>query len=134
MPNARVKPGETPDQARVRYNAEQRAYRLRRKQEGRPLAERSQQEVFAHGLWKKYRLRVEDYAALRASQKHACAICGLVFAPENRAGSHPDNCVVDHCHASGKVRGLLCPHCNLGLGHFRDNPALLTKAATYLLP
>ncbi len=39
---------------------------------------------------------------------------------------------VDHCHATGKVRGLLCPDCNLTLGKFEDKPQLLRNLATYL--
>lgn len=49
-----------------------------------------------------------------------CAICGL---PEK---------AIDHNHATGEVRGLLCGSCNTGLGFFRDSPKLLRKAAEYL--
>jgi hypothetical protein len=52
---------------------------------------------------------------------HECVICGA-NAP----------LVVDHDHHSGKIRGMLCNHCNRGLGHFRDDPTLLEFAAQYL--
>lgn len=51
-----------------------------------------------------------------------CVICGS-----------SEKLVVDHDHKSGKIRGLLCNHCNRGLGHFRDDPDLLEFAKIYLL-
>ena len=50
-----------------------------------------------------------------------CVICGV-----------EEKLVVDHDHITGKVRGMLCNHCNRGLGHFRDDPTLLEFAAQYL--
>ena len=51
-----------------------------------------------------------------------CVICGS-----------EEKLVVDHDHVTGQVRGMLCNHCNRGLGHFRDDPLLLEFAAQYLL-
>lgn len=61
-----------------------------------------------------------DYL-LNASQ---CDLCGD-FAMGQKL-------VVDHCHAKGNNRGLLCSLCNMGLGAFRDNPEILRHAIKYL--
>jgi len=70
----------------------------------------------------KFRDVISDaaLAELKATT-HECVICGS-NAP----------LVVDHDHHSGKIRGMLCNHCNRGLGHFRDDPTLLEFAAQYL--
>lgn len=101
-------------------------------------------KIRADNLWALYRIRPEEYDAIRAAQAYRCAICGIheseiiVGARGRRRldgtpNAEPFRLVVDHCHASGKVRGLLCGPCNAGLGGFRDDPALLTAAARYLL-
>lgn len=65
-------------------------------------------------------IKDEDLIALKTSQTK-CLIC-----------NSDEKLVVDHNHISGKVRGMLCNHCNRGLGHFRDNPDTLQKAIDYL--
>jgi hypothetical protein len=67
---------------------------------------------------------VRDFSELLARQNYACAICEQPF----KGTPH-----VDHCHITRWVRGLLCGKCNPGLGLFQENPALLFKAALYLL-
>ncbi len=68
-----------------------------------------------------YNLTPEEYAQLNDAQQGLCAICGAA-----------EKLVVDHCHETGRVRGLLCTGCNIGLGRFRDSPHGLRKAAEYL--
>ena len=70
----------------------------------------------------KHRAVISDelLAEIKSTTKE-CVICG-----SNEA------LVVDHDHKTGEVRGMLCNHCNRGLGHFRDDPMLLEFAAQYL--
>lgn len=73
----------------------------------------------------KYGVTLDWYNAQIERQGGRCAICRQV-----PTGERPWH--VDHCHDSGVVRGLLCGPCNTGLGHMRDNPAVLRAAADYL--
>lgn len=74
----------------------------------------------------KYGIDRWAYAKILTDQNGACAICKIPFDLMLR---NPD---VDHDHATGKVRGLLCNACNLGLGQFEDELFLLESAANYL--
>ena len=83
-------------------------------------------------LQKKYRLSNEDYNNLLASQGGGCAICGTDSCYTNPRSGKPVALSVDHCHTTGKIRGVLCKDCNIGLANFKDNPNLLLKAVSYL--
>lgn len=76
-------------------------------------------------LLSKYGITWEEFDAISKSQGGLCLICRQPPQGKTRLS-------VDHCHETGKVRGLLCDLCNCGLGMFRDNPELLRTAATYL--
>lgn len=73
-------------------------------------------------LKRNYGLTVEEKERVEDFQGHKCAICGRPLDRPN----------VDHSHATGEARGLLCWHCNNALGKFRDNPEILLKAAEFL--
>lgn len=68
----------------------------------------------------------EQYHEMMKTQEGKCAICGTTFTDK------PRHIHIDHCHSTGKVRGLLCKPCNQGLGMFKDDPALLKAAAYYV--
>jgi hypothetical protein len=72
---------------------------------------------------RKYGLTLADYEAMKARQQGRCAICKR---------TQEANLGVDHCHTTGRVRGLLCHDCNRMLGFARDNPQTLATAAKYL--
>lgn len=83
-------------------------------------------------LARKYGISVADYEALHAAQRGLCAICGQPEAVAWYKSGEPKRLAVDHDHASGSVRGLLCSNCNQGLGRLGDDPARLRAAAAYL--
>lgn len=72
-----------------------------------------------------------QYAAMLASQGGACALCGERASGLTKSG-RPIALHVDHDHATGRIRGLLCGKCNRAIGYLRDDPALIRKAALYV--
>lgn len=76
-------------------------------------------------ILKEYGLKPEEHEGLFQGQGRACALCRTPY--EQRSAMH-----VDHCHTTGKVRGLLCSKCNQALGLLNDNTTLLRKAMEYL--
>lgn len=72
----------------------------------------------------EYHITLEDYEALLVEQNGLCAICN--------GEPHGEFLSVDHNHETGKVRGLLCRNCNVGLGALKDSPDVLRRAADYL--
>lgn len=73
-----------------------------------------------------YGITIEEYDALYIQQEGRCAICG-VHQSEYSRRFH-----LDHCHNTGKVRGLLCPECNHLLGRAKDSKTILQNAINYL--
>jgi hypothetical protein len=72
-------------------------------------------------FYRKYKLTRRQLGELREAQDDRCAICG-----------EPSPQHLDHDHATGRTRQLLCQRCNHGLGLFRDDPAILRAAADYV--
>lgn len=69
----------------------------------------------------------EEYDFMYAKQKGCCAICG-----KHESNVLRNRLNIDHCHSTGKIRGLLCHHCNAALGHLEDSIDNLTTAISYL--
>jgi hypothetical protein len=77
-------------------------------------------------LQKNYGITLMDYSRMLEQQRGACAICSSFGCKTGRA------LAVDHCHKTGRVRGLLCAACNRALGNFKDSTIILDKAKSYL--
>jgi hypothetical protein len=73
-----------------------------------------------------YGLGPGDYERIYAAQGGRCAIC-------RRATGATKKLAVDHDHATGEVRGLLCSSCNRAIGHLRDDPEAFMRAQIYLV-
>lgn len=81
--------------------------------------------VTSRAHWKRrYGITPEQYDVLKLKQNNQCAIC---LSP-------PEGCrlSVDHCHKTGRIRGLLCRQCNAVLGLLKEDPSLFFRAADYL--
>jgi hypothetical protein len=100
--------------AKGRYAADPEGHKKRH----RDWVSRNPERVKLHKARSAYGISAEQYQGLAK----VCVICGAV-----------DNLRIDHSHQSGRIRGMLCDQCNKGLGFFRDNPALLHRAAEYIL-
>lgn len=74
----------------------------------------------------KYGLSGVEFNRMLWAQDYRCAICDDTFDDER----YP---CVDHCHATGKVRSLLCNGCNAAIGFLKDDPDRCTAAAKYLI-
>ena len=77
-------------------------------------------------LMRMYGITIEQYDEMYDAQHGACGIC------ERHSTEFPQRLAVDHCHTTGRIRGLLCSYCNRALGAFRDDPAALQRAARYV--
>jgi len=78
---------------------------------------------FKRLLERKYGLTIEKYEAQVKAQDGKCSICGRI--PEKRLA-------VDHCHISGRIRGLLCYACNSAIGLMGDDPDMIRRASAYV--
>lgn len=79
-------------------------------------------------LKRMFGITVDEYEAMLKAQGGVCKICEK---PQVKSGVR---LCVDHCHGTGRIRGLLCDNCNRAIGLMRDDPDLLARAIAYLRP
>lgn len=126
----RDKARSTPE-AKAKHAAETRAYyranrdrviaRERARYEADPKRNKNYQ------LRHKYGITIQDFNAMLEAQGNRCLCCNTQFGLLRAHRPY-----VDHCHQTGKVRGLLCTECNGVLGHSHDSPKVLRRCARYL--
>lgn len=98
---------------------------MRQKHRERYRATNGKDRVFEQSLRRLYGITLEQYKAKEAEQNGRCGLCSQI--PETDRRMH-----VDHDHVTGKLRDLLCHHCNLLLGNARDSIDRLQQAIAYL--
>lgn len=74
----------------------------------------------------KYNITEDQYNNMLQEQSNRCLICNSESNAESKKFA------VDHCHKTGKVRGLLCSECNSGIGFLKENPDIMLSAIEYL--
>ena len=122
--------------ARARYDSATAVARTKQWRKDNPERFRQWQAEYRARPERKRRMRdsycrrtfgisADDFDARLAAQGGGCAICGLV--PDRPASLH-----LDHDRVTGALRGILCLSCNQALGHFRDDPDVLQRAADYV--
>jgi hypothetical protein len=90
--------------------------------------ENNRERVKFNKIKRVYDITKEQYENMLQQQNFCCAICS-----SNVESQRDKTLVVDHCHTTGKIRGLLCHSCNTGIGLFKDNEQNLMKAYNYLV-
>lgn len=121
----RAKNGDA-DRARVRQKyATDPAFREARRLESARRYAENPDATRNNTLLAKFGITLAEYRAMNKAQGGLCAIC----SEPCKSGRE---LAVDHDHATGKVRALLCIRCNNGLGNFRDDAALMSTALEYL--
>ena len=83
-------------------------------------------DSYALRLKKLYNLSVDEYEQMYAEANGCCQVCGIKEEHLNK------RLAVDHCHTTGKVRGLLCTKCNTALGQLEDSLEIISSLYSYL--
>lgn len=81
---------------------------------------------------RKKGINIDRYNQMLLEQGNKCAICKQPETRRVRSSEEVARLCIDHCHTTLKIRGLLCFHCNVGLGKFFDDIDKLQSAITYL--
>lgn len=84
-------------------------------------------------LRRMYGITYEEFLALAKAQKFRCGVCKRKCVLRGTR-SQADLLVVDHCHKTGKVRGLLCHRCNKVIGMCNDDPKMLRAMMEWCIP
>ena len=129
------------EQKKIKNAAEARAYYLAHREEqierNRVYRSKHKERLYLHArhrlIKKRYGLGIERAVEMWESQGKACAICRTeIISPALVVKTVKNKPHIDHCHKTGKTRGILCAPCNLALGLWDDDTNRMHRAITYL--
>jgi len=121
-----------------KINAQKRHWELNNKEKRALYRQKNKDRYRSYQLKRKFGITLLDYKKLLRKQNGTCALCAATSSKggigvgigKNSKGIR--RLSVDHCHKTGKIRGLLCSNHNRGLGMFSDSIVELLKAIKYL--
>jgi hypothetical protein len=116
-----------PERTRAKKKAWVKANPERKKEYDKEQRKRHPERIKAYELKRFYGISLETYNEMLAEQCNRCASCFRPFLPGRGTCAQ-----VDHCHETGRVRGLLCTNCNLALGWLEDDTQILRLLSQYL--
>jgi hypothetical protein len=111
-----------------RYNKRRKANLPKHAGYGRKWRANNKERFRDHGLKANYGIPLGTYAKMLEAQGGKCAICGT-----DKPGGRGERFHIDHDHATGAIRGLLCHGCNVSIGHLHHDVNILRAAIKYLL-
>lgn len=109
----------------------ERFLEVKRNNQRKTWANMSNEDKIGYHTKKRYGLNYEDLIILFERQDYKCLICSTEISV-SRKPQDPQRGVVDHCHETNQIRGILCHNCNRALGLVKDNKETLLKMIDYL--
>lgn len=108
--------------------AYQAKYREKNREKIRETCRGKYEQSYIQQVKSKYGISAEDYYNILDHQRDSCLVCLKLFTYDSKSNKPH----IDHDHKTGKVRGILCNHCNAALGQARDSIPILKNMIKYI--
>jgi hypothetical protein len=96
------------------------------------MGRKNREKQRATHIKRTYGIDWDVYLELFSKQRGECGICKILLSTHIQVDNDHEVAHIDHCHITGKIRGLLCNKCNSAIGYFNESPLLCKLGATYL--
>lgn len=109
---------------KICYNCQNKRLKVYREKN----RDRIKNNSYKYNIKSRYNLSMNEYENMKKSQNNLCKICNGKNKKTTR-----DRLCIDHCHKTGKIRGLICDSCNNGIARFNEDISILKNAIKYLI-